>query len=130
MRYAKKLTVVAVSVFALLPLSMQSRDAQAQTACCRIQSNGVPIGAESFRCNLNAGETRRLAAGQYEVDFTPVGADVTRFTRLATLDTQVGGSFTGTIGVSDRAGDPSSVFVLIQNNAGAGTDAGFNLCLF
>jgi hypothetical protein len=49
---------------------------------------------------------------------------------LATLDTQVGGSFTGTIGVSDRAGDPSSVFVLIQNNAGTNTDAGFNLCLF
>jgi hypothetical protein len=123
--------VSAVFVTVAILLGLQVMEAQAQTACCRINgSNGFAIGAESFRCNLSTLETRRLANGQYEVDFTPVSTDVTRFVKHATLDTQTTGSFTGTIGVADRAGDPSSVFVLIQNNAGVNTNAGFNLCLY
>ena len=121
--------VSAVCVATAVLLGIQVMEAQAQTACCRINGiNGFAIGAESFRCNLSGLQTRRLANGQYEVDF--LFPDVRQFVKHATLDTQVGGSFTGTIGVSDRAGDTSSVFVLIQNNAGVNTNAGFNLCLY
>ena len=123
--------VAVMFVTVAILLGLQVMEAQAQIACCRINgANGSAIGAESFRCNLSTLETRRLGNGTYEVDFTPVSTNITRLVKHATLDTQAGGSFTGTIGVSDRLGDPSSVFVLIQNNAGVNTNAGFNLCLY
>jgi hypothetical protein len=125
----RQIVITAFVAVAIL-LGLQVIEAQAQTACCRVQANGVAIGAESFRCNISGVETRNLATGQYEVDFTPVSTNITSFVKQATLDTQVTGSFTGTIGVADRAGDPSSVFVLIQNNAGVNTNAGFNVCLY
>lgn len=130
MQHLKPLACVVVAVFTVLLLGWQPQPADAQTACCRIQSSGVPIGAESFRCNLSGLETRRVALGNYEVDFTPVSTDVRPFVRLATLDTQAAGSINAEIGVADRAGDNSSVFVSIRNNAGAAVDGGFNICLF
>ncbi|MGE0684482.1 MAG: hypothetical protein AB7P69_26700 [Candidatus Binatia bacterium] len=125
----KQIVSVVFMAMAVL-LGIQVMEAQAQVACCKVQSTGTPIGAESFRCNLSALETRRLFAGQYEVDFTPLSTTVTKFVKHATLDTQAAGFFSGTIGVADRVGDTSSVFVLIQNKAGVNTDAGFILCLY
>ncbi len=124
-----RMLLVVATVFSavLLGLSVPS---DAQSACCRINSNGTPIGAESNRCNLSGLETRRLALGSYEVDFTPLSTDVRSFVKLATLDTQAAGSATAELGVADRAGDFSSVFVLIRSNANAAVDRGFNLCLF
>ena len=130
MQHMKPLAFVVVAVITVLLLGWQPQPADAQIACCRIQSTGVPIGAESWRCNLSNLETRRIALGQYEVDYTPVSTDVRQFVRLATLDTQAFGSINAEIGVADRAGDNSSVFVSIRNNAGAFVDGGFNLCLF
>ena len=117
--------------FALLGSAFYAQIAVAEVACCRILSNGVLSEWESSRrCNGNGAETRRVGTGNYEVDFNWPLTDVRAFTKLATLDTQTTGSTAWMIGVADRSGDVSSVFVAIRNNNNVAVDAGFNLCLF
>ena len=129
MRRAQLLVVLGAFVLALVPFAFLAEQAEATSACCRIRANGTINGAGSFRCNFAVAETRRLGVGIYEVDFTPLSSDVRGAARSATLDTQTTGSAAGEIGVADRAGDFSSVFVQILSNTGAGLDAGFDLCI-
>jgi hypothetical protein len=94
----------------------------------RINADGTI--ARCYNCNLDVNETRRLFDGQYEVDFTPLGDDITGRPRVATLDTLAGGAATGFVSLANRAGDPSSVFVYTQDAAGADTDRAFVLMIF
>nr|AFI78487.1 hypothetical protein ws156A7_0008 [uncultured bacterium ws156A7] len=71
-----------------------------------------------------------MSRGNYEVDFIEPLTDVKPFVKMLTLDTQVGGSVARQAGVSDRAGDVSSVFVKIRDHENKAKDSGFNLCLF
>ena len=125
-----RLTILAfASMFFFTLLGLLPKPAQATTACCQINANGTPRGAGSFRCNLSGAQTRRVALGAYEVDFTAVSTDIRNYARSATLDTQTTGSLTGQIGLADRAGDTSSVFVFTTNSAGGAQDLPFDLCI-
>ena len=64
-----------------------------------------------WRCNTDPDETRRLFAGAYEVDFTPLSTDLSGRPRVITLD---GGPALPELAVvrgQIRSGDPSSVLV-------------------
>ncbi|MGH6917423.1 MAG: hypothetical protein ACREJ0_06930, partial [Geminicoccaceae bacterium] len=75
--------------------------------------------------------TRRDAAGQYEVDFTPLATDITGRPRSATID-NIGTGFAPprTITLADRAGDPSAVFVATEDLSDAFTDSPFVLIIY
>jgi len=122
-------TLALASMFFFTLLGLLPKPAQATTACCQINANGTPRGAGSFRCNLNGGETRRVAVGQYEVDFTPVSTDIRNYARSAVLDTQTTGFTTGEITVADRAGDTSSIFVATFTSGGGFADRPFDICI-
>ena len=99
--------------------------------CCKVQSNGNLIAAESSNmCNADVSQTRRVNEGNYEVDFLDPLTDVRPKVKMVTLDTQIGGSVAWMVGVSDRSGDESSVFVKVRNHDNAAVNSGFNLCLF
>ena len=129
MRRIQLLVILAVFVLTLVPFAFWAEQAEATTACCRLRSDGTINTAGSYRCNQNVAETRRISTGNYEVDFSPISADIRGIPRSATLNTQGAGIQTGEIGVADRAGDNSSVFVEIRDNAGALLDAGFDVCI-
>jgi len=129
MKYIKPITFVTGLMFFFVLLGLLPKQAQATVACAQINANGTPRAAGSFRVNLNGLETRRLGVGQYEVDFTPVSTDIRNYVRSAVLDTQTTGTLTGQIGVADRAGDLSSVWVDTRNSAGAPQDLPFDLCI-
>jgi hypothetical protein len=129
MRRTQLLVILAVFVLTLVPFAFLAEQAEATTACCRLRADGTINTAGSFRCNQNVAETRRLSLGNYEVDFSPISADIRGIARSATLDTQAAGILTGEIGVADRAGDTSSVFVEIRDAGGALLDAGFDVCI-
>src|ERR1043166_5934351 len=106
----KRVTMFAV---AALLLGVQAQQAQATVACCRVFANGAARAFGSFKCNLSGVETRRLSVGTYEVDFQ--FTDVRGWAKSATPDNQSTGTPVGLeIGVADRAGDVSSVFVTIR----------------
>jgi hypothetical protein len=130
MWYGKHLALATILAGSVL-LGGQPEQAAAQQACCRITPGGTAIAAESFKCNTNSAETRRLAPGQYEVDFTPLNTDVRRFVRLCTIDSQTNAN-SEALGITcvDRFGDNSSIFVRIQDQNGNVTNEGFNACLF
>jgi hypothetical protein len=131
MHNLRKITPLSVAVLALGVFGLYTQSADAQVACCRIMKDGNLIVEESSpRCNDDTTQTRNLNVGNYEVDFIEPLTDVRPFVKLLTLDTQVGGSVARQAGVSDRAGDVSSVFVKIRDNKNKPKDEGFNLCLF
>jgi len=97
-------------------------------AWAKINSNGT-INS-SWNCNTSAAETRRVAVGAYEVDFTPLSTNIGSRPRMAVLDTHTTGSTTGFISVATRAGDPSSVYVLTLATNGANADRSFTLIIY
>ncbi len=115
----------------VVPLFGTSKSSATEQVCCKIESTGTLIEAESnILCNPDISQTRKLSDGNYEVDFLDPLTDVRPKVKLATLDTQSGGSVAWMIGVSDRSGDESSVFVKVRNNDNNSVNSGFNLCLF
>ncbi|HEX9821490.1 MAG TPA: hypothetical protein VGD07_17960 [Methylomirabilota bacterium] len=128
MRRTSFLVILGVFVLTLVPFAFLAEQAEATLACCRLRADGT-IAPGSFRCSKKITQTQRLATGQYEADFTPVSTDIRKLAKSATLNTQTTGSLVAEIGVADRAGDTSSVFIAITNNAGTFIDAGFDVCL-
>jgi hypothetical protein len=57
-------------------------------AWARINSNGTV--ASCWNCNTSTLETRQLGTGQYEVDFTPIGTDISARARMAMQNGTVG----------------------------------------
>jgi hypothetical protein len=122
---------VVMAVVAVLLLGASPHQADAQVACCRITAGGSAIGGgESFRCNLNPLQTKKLPGqpGAYEVDF--LIPNVRQFAKLATIDSQGAAVTHGAITVSDRPGDVSSVEVHTRDLNNVPADRGFNICLF
>jgi hypothetical protein len=98
-------------------------------AWARINADGTI--AACWRCNTDPAETRLvpgLGAGAYEVDFTPLATDITGRPRSATIEDAA--SFAHMVGVANRAGDASSVFVNTRNNANAAANIGFVLLVY
>ena len=84
-----------------------------------------------WRCNKDPNETRRLATGAYEVDFTPLATDITGRPRSATLDSNTQSQvMLGTTILVDRSGDSSSVLVFTGEANGSGSDKPFVLIIY
>jgi hypothetical protein len=98
-------------------------------AWARINADGTV--ASCWRCNTVPTETQSLpGTGTYEVDFTPVGTDISGRPRMAVLDNLGTGSTSGSISLADRAGDPSSVYVVTLDTTGGAADRPFVLIIF
>ena len=98
-------------------------------AWAQINADGTIVAC--WRCNTDLAETRRVGAGSYEIDFTPLATDIAGRPRTATIDIHLTGSFgDSTVTLADRSGDPSSVFTRTHNTAGALTDAPFVLMIY
>jgi hypothetical protein len=98
-------------------------------AWAQINADGTIVAC--WRCNTDAAETRRLSAGNYEIDFTPLATDVTGRPRTATIDVHIADSTPSSfIDLADRSGDPSSVFVNTTDTAATSTDAPFVLIIY
>jgi hypothetical protein len=94
-------------------------------AWARINANGTI--AACWRCNKDPSETRRISAGLYEVDFTPLATDITGRPRSAHLRFEF--AFGG-IATAEDSGDLSSLLVGTRDHAGQSTDATFFLIIF
>ncbi len=84
-------------------------------AWARINFDGTV--ASCYRCNLDPVETNRIGSagsGIYEVDFTPVGTDISSRPWTCSLGTGAVFGASGEISCVQRSGDPSSLFVQIR----------------
>ena len=98
-------------------------------AWARINADGTI--ASCWRCNTDPNQTRRVAVGQFEVDFSPLGPDITERPRTVILDALATGTAPeGIARVADRNGDASSVFVGPDDLTGAGVDLPFVVVIY
>jgi hypothetical protein len=84
--------------------------------------------AACWRCSTDPADTGSIGTGLYEVDFTPLDTDISGRPRSGTIDG--GASVAGMIGLADRFGDPSSVFVVTRNTANAAANLAFVLLIY
>ena len=95
----------------------------------RINRNGTI--ASCYRCNSSTTATRRLETGRYEVDFN-FATDIS--SRPWVCSVGHGGNtedmLVDEIGCLGRGGDPSSVYVAIENDAGTAVDREFTIVVF
>ncbi len=97
-------------------------------AWARINANGTV--ASCYRCNAAAAETQSLGTGFYEVDFTPVGTDISSRPWSCSLGTGAVFGAIGQIGCVQRSGDPSSLFVDIRGTTGLGADQAYTVVVY
>jgi len=99
-------------------------------AWAKINANGTI--AACYRCNTSTTQTRRLSTGNYEVDFTPVGASIATRVVLCSNGhmSTVGGPASSSIYCVQVSGDPSSVRVDTENENGNNTDSTFTVVVF
>ena len=97
-------------------------------AWARINADGSV--ASCYRCDPSAAETRRLSTGNYEVDFTPVGTDVSSRPWTCSLGTGAVFGAIGQIGCVQRSGDPSSLFVNIRGTTGLAADVAYTVVVY
>ena len=84
-----------------------------------------------WRCNPDPAETRKIFAGQYEVDFTPLATDIRGRPRVMVNDShQEFLWFVSLNRMASRDGDPSSVAVSLTALNGAGVDAYFSVVIY
>ena len=95
-------------------------------AWARINADGTV--ASCYRCDSS--ETQKLGTGVYEVDFTPVGTDVSGRPWTCSLGTGAVFGASGEISCVQRSGDASSLYVDINNAAGAGSDQAYTVVLY
>lgn len=97
-------------------------------AWARINADGTI--ASCYNCNTSATETRLLTVGRYEVDFT-IAADISSRPWVCSVGN---GSDTGNpaaqIGCVQRAFDPSSIYVEMEDDAGADESNSFTIVIF
>jgi hypothetical protein len=97
-------------------------------AWARINFTGTV--ASCYRCNTDTVETRRLGGGLYEVDFTPVGTDITGRPWTCSLGTGAVGDANGSIACTARFGDPSSIYVTTINTIGQLGDKDYTVVVY
>jgi hypothetical protein len=98
-------------------------------AWAQISADGTILAC--WRCNTDPAETRWIAAGHYEVDFTPLSTDISGRPRLAILDGHTTSTPAhGTIILADRFDDASSILLRSHDQAGNSADAPFVLVVY
>jgi hypothetical protein len=99
-------------------------------AWARLNADGTV--ASCYRCDPSAAETRKIAGftGAYEVDFTPVGTDISGRPWTCSLGTGAVFGASGEISCVQRAGDPSSVFVDVRTSAGVSADQPYTIVVY
>lgn len=97
-------------------------------AWARINADGTV--ASCYRCDSSAAETQNLGTGVYEVDFTPVGTDVSGRPWSCSLGTGAAFGAIGQIGCVQRSGDPSSLFVDIRSTTGAAANVAYTVVVY
>jgi len=97
-------------------------------AWARINADGSI--ASCYKCNTDTGETKLLTTGRYEVDFT-FATDITSRPWVCSvgngLDT---GNPAAQIGCVQRAFDPSSVYVEMEDESGTDESNSFTIIIF
>jgi hypothetical protein len=93
-------------------------------AWARINADGTVASC----LNCNAAGTSRIITGAYQVDFTM--ASIVGVPRSATIDDLATGTEMGQIGVADRSGTSTAVYVETANSAGVAEDHSFVLVLY
>src|ERR671919_720339 len=88
--------------------------------------------AACWRCNTDPDETRRVATGLYEIDFTPLATDVSGRPRSATLDNV--NHFLppplGIIALAESSVDRSIIIVDIRDPSDTGVNAPFTMIVY
>jgi hypothetical protein len=99
-------------------------------AWARINADGTV--ASCYRCDPSAAETQLILGltGSYEVDFTPLGTDISSRPWSCSLGTGAVFGAIGQIGCVQRSGDASSIFVDIRNTTGAAANQAFTVVVF
>lgn len=97
-------------------------------AWARINANGTV--ASCYRCNAAAAETQTLGTGIYEVDFTPVGTDISSRPWTCSLGNGAVFGAIGQIGCVQRSGDPSSLFVQTTGTTGTGANQAYTVVVY
>jgi hypothetical protein len=97
-------------------------------AWSRINADGTV--ASCYRCDASIAETRSLGTGVYEVDFTPVGTDISSRPWSCSLGTGAVFGAIGQIGCVQRSGDPSSLFVDIRSTTGVATNVAYTVVVY
>ena len=92
--------------------------------------NGDGTVASCYRCSTSPTDTQRFSAGTYEVDFTPVGTDISSRPWTCSLGTGAVFGASGEISCVQRAGDPSSLFVSVRNSAGTSVDQAYTIAVY
>ena len=99
-------------------------------AWARINADGSI--ASCYKCNTDTGETKLLTTGRYEVDFTI--ANATDISSRPWVCSVGHGSDTGNpaaqIGCVQRAFDPSSIYVEMEDETGADESNSFTIIIF
>ncbi len=94
-------------------------------AWAKIAADGTVIACD--RCNPDSGKTRRVGAGLYHVDFTPVSTDISGRPYSGRINFADGQAEVGQIGASSFEADPSTVLVRTEDASGAATDKAFTV---
>jgi len=98
-------------------------------AWARINSTGTI--SSSYRTNTSASETRKVATGQYEVDFFPSYFNTYDRPVLCTIGHSGSTAFYASeISCTQRSGDPSSIYVVTRHYAGSVVDSNFTIVIF
>ena len=95
-------------------------------AWAKIAADGTVIACD--RCDANSAETRKVGAGLYHVDFTPLGSDISGrpyATMINVSDGEV-----GQISAISLGADPSTVLVRTEDAGGAAADKAFTVLVY
>ena len=94
-------------------------------AWARISADGTIVACD--RCNIDAGQTRKVGAGLYHVDFTPLATDISGRPYSGQVDASNGQAGIGQVGFSSLGADPSTVVVRTEDSSGATSDKAFTV---
>ena len=99
-------------------------------AWARINADGAV--ASCYRCNGDTGETRLISGftGAYEVDFTPVGTDISGRPWTCSLGNGATFGAIGQISCVTRSGDASSIFIDTRNTVGDSANLAFTVVVY
>ncbi len=88
--------------------------------------------ASCYRCNAATTETQLIPGftDSYEVDFTPVGTDISGRPWTCSLGTGAVHGAIGQIGCVQRTGDPSSIFVDTRDTTGANANLAYTVVVY
>ncbi len=97
-------------------------------AWAKINSDGTVQSC--YKCSSSATDTQNVGTGFYEVDFTPLGTDITARPRTATITHHGSGVLAhGEVALGGRSGDLSAIWVRTAN-AGTALNRPFTIVIY